>query len=518
MRGQLTRVGVAFLAVLGSALAGSGVARAEAPPAYNEVAAARLRYGAAMRLGSQQDPGPGLSYSGITPDDVALEGWYFPSRHLGLTAYGQREGFGLYGPGGRVTAGSLWRGHLGPAVRLGLGRLSFEAVAAYQFAQVPGFGSSVAPAFGNGQRHSALLAARAMVDLGPIAVELNGELPVALSTSAPGGVAGKSTGLGVGATVRIPLVTSGTVEYAALLDGQYVRDSLSWAPDPALPAELTRSDQELTRFGAAVQVRWLDAPPPPPAPRFGGLQVAVVDESTGAAIAGASVELEVNAARQPLGAAADGRFSAFELEPGPVVARAGAGGYLPGEGRAEVVAGSQGRLELKLKKEPPKVGALAITVVDKESGAPIAQATLLARDGKYFSSEAGAVALVELPPGPMQLSVTAKGYQPVKEVAQVAAGQRSPVVLAMLKEARRELATITGRVRSTAGGKPVAASLELPQAKAHTRADAGGAFTFRVEGGVYTVEISAPGYRSQTKSVTVKDGDQAIFNVDLHPK
>ena len=126
---------------------------------------------------------------------------------------------------------------------------------------------------------------------------------------------------------------------------------------------------------------------------------------------------------------------------------------------------------------------MAITVVDKESAAPIAQAAVLARDGKYLSGEDGAVLLVDLPPGPMQLSVTAKGYQPAKEVAQVAAGQRSPVVLSMLKEARRELATITGRVRSTAGGKPVAASLELPQAKLRTRADAEGAFTFRSKAG-----------------------------------
>jgi hypothetical protein len=28
--------------------------------------------------------------------------------------------------------------------------------------------------------------------------------------------------------------------------------------------------------------------------------------------------------------------------------------------------------------------------------------------------------------------------------------------------------------------------------------------------------ISAPGFITQTKTVTVKDGDQAIYNVDLH--
>ena len=103
-------------------------------------------------------------------------------------------------------------------------------------------------------------------------------------------------------------------------------------------------------------------------------------------------------------------------------------------------------------------------------------------------------------------------------MASVVAGQSSAVTVALVKEAARIPATIIGRVRSTEGGKPVAADLELPQAKIRTRAAADGTFTFEVVGGVYTVNISAPGYRSQSKSVTVKDGDQAIFNVDLHPK
>ena len=50
------------------------------------------------------------------------------------------------------------------------------------------------------------------------------------------------------------------------------------------------------------------------------------------------------------------------------------------------------------------------------------------------------------------------------------------------------------------------------------KADARGGFVFRLAGGTYTVTISAKGFVTQTKQVTVKDGDQAIFNVDLQPK
>ena len=33
-----------------------------------------------------------------------------------------------------------------------------------------------------------------------------------------------------------------------------------------------------------------------------------------------------------------------------------------------------------------------------------------------------------------------------------------------------------------------------------------------------TVKVSAKGYITQTKTVTVRDGDQTIFNLDLFPR
>ncbi|MCE9673793.1 carboxypeptidase-like regulatory domain-containing protein [Myxococcus stipitatus] len=79
-------------------------------------------------------------------------------------------------------------------------------------------------------------------------------------------------------------------------------------------------------------------------------------------------------------------------------------------------------------------------------------------------------------------------------------------------------ATLTGQVRSARGGRPVAATLLIPQAKVKAKTDANGAFTFRVKGGTYRITISARGFLSQSKRVTLKDGEQAIFNVDLFPR
>src|SRR5437764_1061258 len=48
-----------------------------------ELGAIRLRDGLSIRSGGQTDNGPGISYSGQTPNDVSLSGWYFGSGHFG---------------------------------------------------------------------------------------------------------------------------------------------------------------------------------------------------------------------------------------------------------------------------------------------------------------------------------------------------------------------------------------------------------------------------------------------------
>jgi hypothetical protein len=509
--------GLGLALLTAATLFAEGPAAAEVPAAGAEPerAALRLRYGAVIRNGGQKDPGPGLSYSGVTPNDFGLEGWYFPLSFLGASLSAQREGFSLTAPEWPLTTGSLLRVHLGPTVRFSLGRLRLELLAAYQFAQLPAFGSSLTPSFEPGWRQALLGSGRLMLDLGVLSVEIRGELPVSLFAQGPGGTQAQSTGFGAQATLRVPIYASERVEYAALLDGQLLSDSLSWTPADR-PGELSTSTQEITRLGLAFQLRWVNAEPIG-APRFGSLAGWVSDLATGLPVSGAKVELEIGGQRQMITVGADGRWAIEQLEPGEVIARATAEGYLPGEDRQQITAGVQGSLALKLKIQPPQLGGVAISIIDRESGAPL-PAMISVRDSEYAASDAGTLNLVQLPSGPMEIKVTAPGYRSTSEVASVVAGITSAVAIAMTREAKRVPATLSGRVRSTVGGKPIQADLELPKLKIKTRANAEGSFSFRVEGGVYLVKISAPGYLSQSKSVTVKDGDQAIFNVDLHAK
>lgn len=477
-----------------------------------ETLQARFRYGAVLRGGGQTDLGPGLSYRGITPNDLALGATYLPlslsSLSVGAALELQREGFALFDGSSRVTQGTLSRGHLGAAARYLVGPLRLEARVAYGLAQLPIFESTLTPALAAVQRHAVLVGARVSGELGPVTVEGRGEYPIPLAASYAGASASTS-GFGAGAAVGMRLGYAGPISYGALVDFQYASDTASLENG-------TRSTQQLMRLGAALEVRWPDAPPRV-VPTLGGLLLSVVDAASGEPVSGAKAVLFVAGVEREVpmsGSKAD----VAPLSPGPVVARVSASGYLPQEASAQVVAGPATPLAVKLIKEPPKLGSLAVHVLDAETGAPIEGASINVRDNDYASDASGAVSLVDLAPGPFQVKVAREGYQPVVEAVSVVVGKRSDLTVKLVLEAKKIPATLSGLVRSTRGGKPVAATLAIPQAKLKFKANAQGAFSVQVESGVYTVNISSPGYLPQTKSVVVKPGDQTIFNVDLHPK
>ena len=164
----------------------------------------------------------------------------------------------------------------------------------------------------------------------------------------------------------------------------------------------------------------------------------------------------------------------------------------------------------------PTTGSLLVLVTDARG--PVAGATVTAAGQRYTSDARGAVAIDGLPPGPVALGLAAEGHVPAEEAAAVVAGVRTPVTFTLAADREKAPARLTGVVRSRGTGKPIAAQLEIAEAKAKVAVDAEGMFRLDVPGGSYTVVISAPGYLEQKKQVKVASGDRAIFNVELHPR
>lgn len=476
----------------------------------DDQAQVRLHYGFAFRNGQESDQGPGLSYSGFSPNDLALSGWvwFLLGDHLGLTGAVQREAFSLLDGPTVVTSGALLRANVGPTGRVRLGPVRLEAAASYSFQQLPVFGTVDLPVFSTVQRHGVLLAARGLVDLGPVTAEARFEYPLALANA---GRAVSSQGLGVGGGVRVQLFRTGFLKWGLLGEVQWHRDSMA-TTDAAVPLD---SSQSIVRAGLALDLQWKD-PKLEAELRTGGLRINVRNEQA-QPLVGAAVAITGGPTRRDLVTGADGSAAVPELEPGELVASASLPGYVAAESKVSLSAGDERVVELSLVKEKPKVGGLALKVVSFEGAAPLA--AMVELNGKATpTNETGGLNLEGLAPGPLAVKVTAPGFNPGEEAASIVAGTTTELTVTLVPEKKRVPATVSGQVRSARGGKPVVAQLEIRELKQTVAADAGGAFSVQIPGGKYTVRISAAGFHTQTKTVTVRDGDQAIFNVDLAPK
>lgn len=473
-----------------------------------EVAQVRLRYGVAIRNGTEADLGPGLSYSGVSPNDFALAGWVWLlfKDHLGLTAGVQREGFSLLENGTVVTSGGLVRAHVGPSGRIRFGPARLEAAVSYAFQELPVFGTVSVPVFSTVQRHGVLLAARGLVDLGPVTIEGRFEYPLAVANV---GRAVKSQGVGVGGGVRVQLFRTGSLKWGVQADAQWQQDSMTTVDSVPLTA-----NQSVVRAGLALDVQWKDAKLDAQV-RTAALRLTV--RGAQGPLAGVAVTLtdEAGSTRE-LMTDAEGLTAIADLAPGTLTAVANLAGYDKGESSISLAAGDDSTLEIVLNKEKPKVGNLEIKVISLE-GNPLV-ATVVVNETSDSTDEEGTLSVERLPPGPLPVKVNAPGFKPGEEVASIVAGRTSGLTVKLVPEKKEIPATLRGQVRSARTGKPVMAQLEFRELNQTIKADERGAFSIRIPRGSYTVRIVASGFVTQTKTVAVRAGDEAIFNVDLAPQ
>ncbi len=481
----------------------TGRAAPAVSPADGDLFQVRLRYAAAIRNGTEDGANYTLGYSGVSPNDLALSAWAFPllSRHLGVTVGVQREAFGLYSGATVVTSGALLRAHAGLAGRLRIGSaFGLDGSVSYGLAQVPLFGAT--NTFSSVSRHAVLLAARGVVDLGPLSLEARFEYPVVLATT-PSTVT--SSGLGVGGGVRIRFVQTGDLDWGLMGDVTWNRDSTGPVTVGAGPT----ATQSIVRAGVGLDLRFRE-----PAPLAAGQLRVRVSGGT------APIPVRVQSAdgERTVTAPADGSAVVVDdLRAGEISVSATLPGFVVAQARGTLRPGEDLELALVLTRDAPAAGALTVTVVSKDPALPLTG--LRVEVNGVAALVRGSVASVgELPPGPISVRASAAEFTDGDEAATIVPGKTTELTVTLVPVKKRVPATVSGLVRSARGGQAVRAKLEVLELKQLIEVDDKGACATDVPGGRYTVRISAPGFRTQQKSVTVRDGDQAIFNVDLSPR
>ena len=464
----------------------------------------RLRYGVAIRNGLQER-GPAVSYGGVTPNDVALWAAVFGEEWWGGWASVQREGFSLLRGEERVTGGGLLRASVGPAARVRLGPVRAELSAGYGFAQLPAFTGTAQPQLEPTARHALLVGGRVLMPLPwyRLRAEVRGEVPVALGSA--------SSGVAVGGALLLPLVRRGEWSGALVVDYQYVGDELT-------VAEGVVARQAVSRAGVAFELTYGGREEGAAQPETGELVLAVVDADSGQAVPGAQVVLTAGGVERASRATdAQGRLTQEALPPGEVLARVSGAGYAPLEERITVRAGERTERVVRVRAEP-REGSLRVSVVDARSNAPLPGASITVGSTKVLSDATGTARLVGLAPGPLEVKVSAEGFREAQEAVVIVAGTEAELPVSLAFARQSALATLSGQVRSVRKGKPLQAWLVIPEARIRRKTDPRGTFQVQLKQGRYRLIFSAPGHLSQTKVVSVQEGEQAIFNVDLFPK
>jgi outer membrane protein OmpA-like peptidoglycan-associated protein len=128
----------------------------------------------------------------------------------------------------------------------------------------------------------------------------------------------------------------------------------------------------------------------------------------------------------------------------------------------------------------------------------------------------GSFQSIPLEPGPIELVVTANGYESATVKTEVLAGQTANLVLRLTPKAPPVRAF--GRVTDEAG-KGIAASIKLagPQI-AEGRSDDSGNFSVPVQPGLYAVRVDAEQYLSKELQINVAEGREAAAAVTLHTR
>lgn len=485
------------------------------PKAPEEVFEGRLRWGAVWHAGSQSDPsGFLLRYSGVTPNDLGGQLWAWPLFNgiIGFTAGISREGFGVFdsATNERLTSGGLLRGHAAVTARLRLGPARLEPIVGYGYHQLSDFAvDSASVQFRAGSRHGLLLGARAQLDLGPITLEGRFEYPLPLAVADAAGARAAASGLWAAFGVRAALFRAGSVVFGLMADVAYSGDTL-YATNTSV--------QQQGRAGLSLVIMWKDPAPAPQAEvPTGALEIALAfDGETPEAKPQLAVETAGGALAPSWGQDNQARLDSVPV--GPVTVRASLEGYEPTSVTGQVAASEVAKVTVQMKKVPPKPGKLLVTVIDKATKAALENVTVVVAGESKTTDAAGVVRFGPLKPGPTTVELSAPGYGPRSEGASILPELEASVTAEMMSLKKAVPATVSGFVRSAQTGAPIAAEVRILERKLKANVDGAGAFNFQVPGGSYTITVTAKGFTSQTKQFTVKDGDQAIFNLDLQPK
>ncbi len=228
----------------------------------------------------------------------------------------------------------------------------------------------------------------------------------------------------------------------------------------------------------------------------GSVSGVVTARADGAPLGGVAVTVS-GSATLTASTGADGSYRIEGIAPGAITIGATRAGFAGAGGTATVQAGQAILFSPRL--DAVSAPGVQLTVIDSESGAPVAQATGVLDAQTQAGNAAGSVAFVSVPSGNHTLTLSAAGYATRRMPVQTD-GATSLDLKAITLARSSLLLPLAGKVTDSASGQPVAgATVAIIGTRFSTVTAVDG--SYRIDGlaqGDLTVRYSATGYIGDT--------------------
>lgn len=325
--------------------------------------------------------------------------------------------------------------------------------------------------------------------------------PVGISLGDIPGFQGRA--LAGGAQISVGAWRIGDVQVAAAVTLELTSSRLS--------SFTGATDQFGARLGAGFSLmRAPDDPLDPTGPTAQKKKVKLqgrVVSAEGAPVTGVVVTLD---GESPVRTSEAGTFDFLEVSIGAHVLRARKEGFKAGMLEVAMTE-TQSLVTVTLAAS---TGPGRIRGVISSEGKAVADAAVSSGAQKVTTDAEGRFALDEVGPGPVNVQVKATGFNDAEEIAQVPADGAATLDFTLVPRAVEVRATLRGLIRAKSG-ETLKATVRVVERKLKLQVKADGRFSADVPSGKYTLIIEARGYVTQTKTVEVSGGDQAIFHAEL---
>ena len=243
----------------------------------------------------------------------------------------------------------------------------------------------------------------------------------------------------------------------------------------------------------------------------GAITGSVTDSSTGAAIAGASI----NYSGGDTTTDSSGHYTLSSVAAGTYTVTAAASGHINSSSTVSVTSGNTATLNFQLAPSTNTPGAISGRVTNITTGGAVSGATVSFSGGSATTDSNGNYSFSSVAAGTYTVTASHSGFFNVTHSATINSGQTTTLNFAMATGGK-----IGGTVTNSSGGLIAGAAVTISggsiSTTVNTTTNSSGVYNSNwVPVGSYTVRVSASGFTTQTKSTTANTGATTTLNFTM---